>query len=143
MPTGEQDNLPLSLHQQSTPNVRPAWRNEPEIDAERKRFLAERLAIEPDIKQGIFPFKDIKLARADVEWLLANHEKGRGPVDWSDEHQRERLGLDLRGADLRHVDLRNLPLARMLGGLSRKKWQFATLVHTIINAHRLSVQASQ
>jgi hypothetical protein len=77
----------------------------------------------PDAQKGIYTFKDVKLCRADIEWLLAKHEDGRGPVDWSDKHQRERLGLDLRGADLRHVDLRNLPLARMLGGLSRQRWQ--------------------
>ncbi len=73
-------------------------------------FLAtELLAIKPDIEQGIYPFKDMKLARADIEWLLANHEKGQRPVDWSDEHQQERLGLDLRRADLRQVNLQRLP----------------------------------
>src|SRR5438132_243837 len=58
------------------------WRTEPEIDAARKQFLADRRIIEPDIEKGIFPFKDIKLSRADVEWLLMTHENGRGPVDW-------------------------------------------------------------
>src|SRR5260221_1877063 len=84
-----------------------AWRTEPEIDEERQRFLAERRAITPDIKNGIYPFKSITLGRADVEWLLATHESGgmRGPVDWSDEKQRERKGLDLRGAVLRGAEL--------------------------------------
>jgi uncharacterized protein YjbI with pentapeptide repeats len=50
--------------------------------------------------------------------LLATHEHGRGPIDWSDEQQHEREGLDLRGADLKQVDLRNLPLACMRGGLT-------------------------
>ncbi len=76
------------------------WRTEPEIDAERQAFLAERRSIVPVIEQGIYPFKDIKLSRADVEWLLATHENGRGPVDWSDESQRERKGLDVRAVDL-------------------------------------------
>ena len=58
----------------------------------------------------------IKLSRADVEWLLATHENSRGPVDWSDESQRGREGLDLRGADLHEGDLRNLPLARLHAG---------------------------
>jgi Pentapeptide repeats (8 copies) len=58
------------------------------------------------------PFKDIKLSRADVEWLLATHDKGRGSIIWSDESQREREGLDLSGADLRNVDLQELPLAK-------------------------------
>jgi uncharacterized protein YjbI with pentapeptide repeats len=95
------------------------WRTEPEIDEERQGYLAERRAIQPDIEKGIYPFKDIKLDRADIEWLLAAHESGgaRGPVDWSDERQRTRDGLDLRGADLRRADLRALPLARLRGGL--------------------------
>src|SRR5437762_4393238 len=81
------------------------WRTEPEIDKERQVYLNERRCIPPDIKQCVYPFKDIKLSRADVEWLLATHEVGRGPVDWSDKTQRMRDGLDLRGADLRNVDL--------------------------------------
>jgi hypothetical protein len=60
----------------------------------------------------------MKLSRADVEWLLATHEHGRGPIDWSDEGQREREGLDLRGADLSRVDLQNLPLARTIADVT-------------------------
>ena len=89
------------------------WRREPEIDEERQRFLAERRNITPDLEKDIYPFKDMKLDRADVEWLLATHENGRGPIDWSDESQRGRFGLDLRGADLRDASLSNLPLACM------------------------------
>src|SRR5256886_3716953 len=103
---------------QQSYNQQYHWRIAPEIHAERQQFLAERLATTPDIKQGIYPFKDIKLTRADIEWLLATHENGRGPVDWADQQQRERLGLDLRGADLRQVDLQNLPLAHLYGGLT-------------------------
>lgn len=95
------------------------WRTVPEIDAGRQKYLDERRSITPDIKQGIYPFKDIKLTRADVEWLLATHENGCGPIDWSDEKQRDREGLDLRGADLRFVDLKELPLACLQGSL---KW---------------------
>ena len=95
------------------------WRTEPEIDEERQAFLTERRSIKPAWEQGIYPFKGIepRLTRADVEWLLATHEDGQGPVDWNDEHQRERFGLDLRGADLRSLDLCRLPLARLRGGL--------------------------
>jgi uncharacterized protein YjbI with pentapeptide repeats len=95
------------------------WRTEPEIDDERRRYLAERRAIEPNIEKGMYPFKDIKLDRADVEWLLATHESGgmRGSVDWSDEKQRHRAGLDLRGADLREARLAKLPLARLVAGM--------------------------
>src|SRR5438874_1362007 len=61
------------------------WRTEPEINAPRQQYLAERLSIKPNIEQDIFPFKDIKLTRADIEWLLATHEEERGPVNWNDE----------------------------------------------------------
>ena len=73
----------------------------------------------PDIEKGSYPFKDVKLNRADVEWLLATHESEglRGPVDWSDERQRIRQGLDLRGADLRKAALQKMPLSRTIGGL--------------------------
>lgn len=102
------------------------WRTEPEIDVERQKYLDERRSITPDIVQGVYPFKGIKLNRADVEWLLKTHENGRGPVDWSDEKQRDREGLDLRGADLRQEDLRGLPLIRLRGGLTFTEWYFGT-----------------
>ncbi len=93
------------------------WRTEPEIDAKRQDELTKRRRVAPEIEKGIYPFKGVKLSCADVEWLLATHENGRGPVDWSDESQREREGLDLRGADLQGVNLSRLPLACMIGGL--------------------------
>ena len=98
------------------------WRTEPEIDEKRQEYLVGRRSILPNIEQGIYPFKDIKLSRADVEWLLITHENGRGPVDWSDEGQRGREGLDVRGANLRQVDLSNLPLAHFCGGMPRDAW---------------------
>jgi uncharacterized protein YjbI with pentapeptide repeats len=98
------------------------WRTEPEIDIERQKYLDERRKIAPDIAQGVYPFKEIKLSRADVEWLLATHEGGRGPVDWSDMSQRQREGLDLRGANLCYVDLQNLPLTRIRGGITQEEW---------------------
>jgi hypothetical protein len=73
------------------------WRTEPEIDQQRQTELAQRRAIAPTIEQGIYPFQGMKLSRADIEWLLATHEHGRGPVDWQDPRQRTREGLDLRG----------------------------------------------
>lgn len=84
------------------------------MDRERQMYLAERQTIVPDIQQGIYPFKDIKLTRADVEYLLATHEDRRGSIDRSDVSQRERKGLDLRGANLRYMNLSNLPLAGLL-----------------------------
>lgn len=99
----------------------PAWRREPEIDHARQEFLRQRLAIKPDIQRSIYPFKDTQLTRADLEWLLATHEQGRGPIDWSDPSQRRREGLDLRGADLQRVNLRGLPLACLRGGLTQEE----------------------
>src|SRR5215469_9149501 len=75
------------------------WCTEPEIDAKRQAELSKCRDIIPDIKHNIYPFKAMKLSRADVEWLLATYEDGLGPVDWSDASQHERQGLDLRGAD--------------------------------------------
>lgn len=104
-----------------------AWRTEPEIEEQRRAYLAERRAVKPAIERGIYPFRDengsIRLTRADVEWLLATHESGgmRGPVDWDVEKDKEasrrRLGVDLRGADLCGIDLSGLPLASIRGGL--------------------------
>jgi uncharacterized protein YjbI with pentapeptide repeats len=102
------------------------WRTEPEISKKRQQELEQGRAIVPDIERGIYPFKDMRLSRADVEWLLAIHESGQGPVDWSDKTQLGRVGLDLRGTDLRQVDLQNLPLARILGGLPWDEWEEAT-----------------
>ncbi len=101
---------------------------EPEIDPQRQKELDQRRATVPDIKKGIYPFKGMQLTRADVEWLLATHENGHGPIDWSDGSQREREGLDLRAADLRGVDLRHLPLARFQGGfIVWGRWADATV----------------
>jgi uncharacterized protein YjbI with pentapeptide repeats len=104
------------------------WRTEPEIDEERQRYLAERRAALPDMEQGIYPFKDTKLNRADVEWLLAMHEsRGTvGPVWWAEEKDKpedeRRVGLDLRGADLREALLGGLPLARIRGSLAQSEF---------------------
>jgi hypothetical protein len=50
-------------------------------------------------------------------------------VDWSDERQRQREGLDLRGADLSAVDLSGLPLAKLRGGLTEDEWRNAQAQH--------------
>jgi uncharacterized protein YjbI with pentapeptide repeats len=99
------------------------WRTEPEVDTNRQAYLADRRAIKPDIMQNIYPFKNIKLNRADVEWLLATHENERGPVDLSDEEQRGRVGLDLRGAILNGEDLHGLPLTRLCAGFNPIDWK--------------------
>ena len=97
---------------------RQNWRIEPEVSPERQALLAERRAMAPDVRNSVYPFAGMSLTRADVEWLLATHENGRGPVLWDDLSQRDRVGLDLRGADLRGVSLRGLPLTRLVGGLA-------------------------
>ena len=103
------------------------WRIQPEINIKRQAELDKCHLTTPNIKQSIYPFTGMKLNRADVEWLLAIHENGHGPVDWSDTNQHERQGLDLRGADLKGVDLSGLPLARILGGLTGGNWTNITL----------------
>lgn len=102
------------------------WRTEPEIDVERQAELAARRSMTPDVAQGIYPFTGMKLSRADIEWLLATHEHGRGPVDYHDQSQRNRVGLDLRGADLSYAQLQNLPLARTIGDVTWRTYTTLT-----------------
>lgn len=103
------------------------WRTKPEINVQRQAELSKYRNIKPDIEKCVYPFSGVKLERADIEWLLATHENGRGPVIWNEEKQRGREGLDLRGADLsgskeQPVDLSNLPLSCLCGGLSWNEW---------------------
>ncbi|GHO98623.1 hypothetical protein KSF_086710 [Reticulibacter mediterranei] len=135
--TSIQSNQLLALPQHPPPHDHAAWRiywqaqdqpwrTEPEIDVKRQEYLSVRRAISPNIQQGIYPFQQVKLNRADIEWLLSTHENGHGPVDWSDECQREREGIDLRGADIQHVNLSYLPLAGLRGGLTWNERNEAT-----------------
>src|SRR5437016_2827225 len=91
----QQAKQPIQPPQRPAPGDRDAWhaywtaqgqpwRTEPEIDPKRQAELARHRATVPDIEKGIYPFKEVKLSRADVEWLLATHENGQGPVDWND-----------------------------------------------------------
>jgi uncharacterized protein YjbI with pentapeptide repeats len=103
------------------------WRTEPEIGAARQAWLAERRAA--GVAAGDYPFAGVRLSRADVEWLLATHDDGRGhigPIAWLGEREWRHDGLDLRGADLSGVDLSNLPLTRLLGSLRFAEWGAAT-----------------
>jgi uncharacterized protein YjbI with pentapeptide repeats len=118
-------NLPSSLSHPTTNNSAD-WRLDPRINVRRQKYLDKRRAITPDIKRGIYPFKSIKLNRADIEWLLITHEDGLGQVELSEGLQHEYKGLDLRGADLRGADLHGLPLAHMRGGLTEEEWFSAT-----------------
>jgi uncharacterized protein YjbI with pentapeptide repeats len=103
------------------------WRTEPEINAERQVWLAGRRA--SGRAAGDYPFAGVRLNRADVEWLLATHDDGRGhtgPIVWLGEREWRHDGLDLRGADLCGVDLSNLPLTRLLASLRHAEWASAT-----------------
>jgi len=102
----------------------PPCRTEPEIEVARQEHLTRCLAVTPDIQRGIYPFKELKLSRADIEWLLVTYENEGDPKARGDEQNR--VGLDLRGADLRYVDLHGLPLARLRGSLTREEWEDAT-----------------
>src|SRR5690242_5780465 len=102
-------------------DTRDTWRRSATISPEHVQELQSRLQRAVDIQTSIFPFKGMTLTRADVEWLLLNHDHGRGPVIWSDVSQPERRGLDLRGANLAGEDLSNLPLAGLLGGLTTEE----------------------
>jgi uncharacterized protein YjbI with pentapeptide repeats len=85
------------------------WRTEPEIDVGRQQYLEEHLTVK-EREWERYPFKDIVLDRADVEWLLANYADGRRFAEQSYQLLHKRSGLDLRGVDLRKVDLHGLPL---------------------------------
>jgi uncharacterized protein YjbI with pentapeptide repeats len=126
-----QDTSPEGIFATPAPNSatgqsqQPPWRTEPEIGPARQEQLARCLATIPDITRGIYPFRGMKLNRADIEWLLITLESERDPRASSDE-KRNRQGLDLRAADLRYADLHALPLARLLGSLTREEWDEAT-----------------
>src|SRR6266702_7830911 len=96
---------PLSQSPTTSPY---SWCTEPEIDPERQHFLMTCLATKPDVTRNIYPFKNVRLTRADIEWLLIMHENKQRPNDGNDGSQKQQTGLDLRGAHLQGVDLRRL-----------------------------------
>lgn len=116
-----------------------SWRTEPEIDEERQQFLGARRTIGLNTDDDVYSFRDengsIALSRADVEWLLATHDNGRGPVNWQEEKGKApsemREGINLSGANLQGVDLSDLPLTCLRSGLSvvvsnkNERWQKA------------------
>src|SRR5260370_24747174 len=90
---GEQKQVSGQSEQSSLPSIRPSrddraswlaywqkqhqpWRTQAEIHPERQAELEKCRALVPDIEKGIYPFKGMKLDRADVEWLLATHDGG-------------------------------------------------------------------
>jgi uncharacterized protein YjbI with pentapeptide repeats len=120
-----------------------SWRREPEIAPDRQQYLAERQADASAAGDDAHPFSGEKLARADVEWLLATLD-GIGPVQSSEpsaamsptvESHWARRGLDLYGADLRGLDLSGLPLGRLRAGQAHL--EYADLSHAHLNEAEL------
>src|SRR5258708_5696373 len=74
------------------------WRTEPEISPRSQAELEKGRAFIHYVKKRIDPFKGMKRDRADVEWLLTTYDGG--PDKWSDEKEREREPLDVRGDEL-------------------------------------------
>jgi uncharacterized protein YjbI with pentapeptide repeats len=106
------------------------WRTEPIIDEERQQRLLSYSQAGVDIERGMYPFKGVRLSRADVEWLLAMAEQrsAEARTDGSKRgKQQKSFGLDLRGADLSGVNLSNLPLMGLHAGLSLEEGRHATV----------------
>ncbi len=82
---------------------RQPWRSEPPIDEERQQLLANCLQGSVAIERGKYPFRGMRLSRADVEWLLAAAEERSARESTSDGHSRKPPSLDVRGADLSGV----------------------------------------
>jgi uncharacterized protein YjbI with pentapeptide repeats len=117
-PTTDAEKWQAHWKQQGQP-----WRREPSIDAERQLFLASCLEGGVAIEQGKYPFKGMRLFRADVEWLLAVAEESNRDGTRGEPQP----GLDVRGADLSGVDLSHLPLMRLRAGLSLEEGRHATV----------------
>jgi uncharacterized protein YjbI with pentapeptide repeats len=104
------------------------WRSEPPIYEERQQLLASCLQGGVNIEQGKYPFKGMRLSRADVEWLLAAEGQGSAQESTGGDSSRKPLpGLDVRGADLSGMDLSRLPLMRLHAGLSLEEGRHATV----------------
>src|SRR5947208_844069 len=105
-----------------------SWRTEPTIDEERQQRLLSYSQGGVDIERGRYPFKGVRLSRADVEWLLAEEEQ-RSAQDstGSGNSRKPPPGLDVRGADLSGANLSHLPLMRLRAGLSLEEGRHATV----------------
>src|SRR2546426_11760263 len=79
------------------------WRTEPTIDEERQQELLNYYKGVVDIERGMYPFKGVRLSRADVEWLLAMEGQRSAEESkraGSDGKRQKSFGLDVRGVDL-------------------------------------------
>src|SRR2546430_7684802 len=122
--------LPATLHSSTTNDCdlwrdywrkqKQPWRTEPEIEVQRQAELVQYSHTLADSEQGHYPFKDTKLTRADIEWLLAAHEDERPFMNEKDQEPGTQEELDLRGANLRKMRLSGLPLKNVRGGLPQE-----------------------
>jgi len=106
-----------------------SWRTEPVIDEERQQQLLSYSREDVDIERGRYPFKGVRLSRADIEWLSAMEEQrsAKARKDGGTRGQQQLFGLDVRGADLSGVNLSDLPLMRLHAGLSLEEGRHATV----------------
>jgi uncharacterized protein YjbI with pentapeptide repeats len=100
------------------------WRTEPEIGRRRQEELSRLRTTTANIEQGVYPFKDEKLSRADIEWLLAHPLEDAEASKDSEQPVYKRL--DVRGADLSGINLSKLPLSRLQAGLTLEEDRHAT-----------------
>jgi uncharacterized protein YjbI with pentapeptide repeats len=115
------------------------WRSEAPIDEQRQQLLSSCVQGGVDIEQGKYPFKGMRLSRADVEWLLVAEESRSAEESTGGGSSRKPLrGLDVRGADLSGVDLSHLPLMRLHAGLSLEEGRHATVEQSRQAAANLS-----
>src|SRR5579884_2041317 len=106
------------------------WRTEPIIDEERQQRLLSYSQGNVDIERGMYPFKGVRLSRADVEWLLALEEQRGAEAHNATSNsgkQQQAFGLDVRGADLSGANLSHLPLMGLHAGLSLEEGRHATV----------------
>src|SRR5258708_38656568 len=106
------------------------WRTEPAIDEARQQQLLSYYQGVVDIERGMYPFKGVRLSRADVEWLLAMEEPRSAELSLrggKGGNQHKSFGLDLRGVDLSQVNLSDLPFMGLHTGLSLKEGRHATV----------------
>jgi hypothetical protein len=133
-----QDHLSSSMYPSNTHDVETwkaywnvqgqPWRTEPIIDEERQQRLLSYSQGDVDIERGMYPFKGVRLSRADVEWLLALEEQRSAEAHHGGSNrgkQQQAFGLDVRGADLSGVNLSHLPLIGLHAGLSLEEGRHA------------------
>lgn len=106
------------------------WRTEPLIEEERQQRLLRYWQGNVDIERGMYPFKGMRLSRADVEWLLAMQEQRGAETHTGGSTSgkpQQAFGIDMRGADLSGVNLSHLPLMGLHAGLSLEEGRHATV----------------